>query len=72
MTTHQFGELSELAEFFRQGHELVVAGDEHFEWQTAQVSRQSGHLITTAETHTHTHSSENASLTSPSHVCSTQ
>lgn len=48
-STHQFGELSEFAQILRQWYQLVIAGDQNFERQTAQMSGESGQLVPTAE-----------------------
>lgn len=47
--THQFSELSEFAQVFWQRYQLVIAGDEDFERQTAQMCRESGQLVPTAD-----------------------
>lgn len=48
-STHQFGELSEFAQILRQRYQLVIAGDQNFERQTAQMSGECGQLVPTAE-----------------------
>lgn len=48
-STHQFSELSELAQILRQWYQLVIAGDQNFERQSAQMSGESGQLVPTAE-----------------------